>query len=403
MLMPHRLSPSGLLLFSVWMAALWAMQTGSSTAAPARSLDGGRLTVTVTNRTTGQPLSGQAITLQRHLGDQPVTELQGLTDHAGRFAFVSLPIDSAHYVATTRYLGVEYQSEPISLQDSVAIRDIRLDVYHTTTRDDQILVEAHHLIIDTKPETLDITEILVFHNNGNETFVSASDSATGAKQGITLSVPPNVIQFQPMTTGIEETAQAPIYTQPIPPGPAQVVYAYSVDRKSMNNVLTSRIVYDTGRVQVLITPSDLAVTSASLTNNGIRRVGGKDYLLLSNPAGLQKGATVEIRFPSTLAWQDLLKWGALGVVVLMVVVGVSAPYFRKQRPPAAAHPTPPRPTRAEREKAHQQHQQLLQAIADLDDQYDAGEIDQAVYQRQRADLKGRAVEALRRIGEDSDA
>lgn len=394
--MAHRTSPSGLLLFYLALALV----VGSVQASGA-ALDGGRITVTVINPTTGQPLKGQAVTLQRHLGEQTAIALQGVTDNAGRFAFVSLPVDSAHYVVTTQYLGVEYMTESVSLQDSSTTRDVSLNVYPTTTRDDAIVVDAHHLIIEVKPEMLDVTEILVVHNNGNETFVSASDSASGTTRGVALSVPPNAIQFQAMTPGVEGTTGAPAYTRPIPPGPAQIVYAYSLDRKSIDNVFTTRIAYDTGRVQVLIAPSSLSVTSPNLTNSGVRQMGDKSYLLLSNSNGLQKGGTLEIRFPRLFIWQDMIKWGALGLVVLMVAAGVSVPYFLKRRKPAAA-PSHARPARAEREKVEHQYQDLLQGIADLDDRYDAGEVDRAAYQRQRSELKGRAVESLRRMSGEAD-
>lgn len=404
MVMIRRISPLGLLLFYVCSGYVLVGGLSVAGAAPGSGRDGGRITVTVANQTTGQPLSGQEITLQRHLGEQTAAQLRGVTDNTGRFSFVSLPIDSAHYVVTTRYLGVDYMTEPLALQDSSATRDARLDVYNTTTRDDGILVEAHHLIIDVQPKMLDITEILVFHNNGKETFVGTSDSLSGAKNGIRLSVPAaNILQFQPMSSGIEEASQGPLYTLPMPPGPAQVVYTYSVDRHSIKNLFSERVEYDTGRVQVLITPSNLTVTGTGLTNNGVRHMGEKDFLLLSNPNGLPKGGVLEIRFPGTFVWQDMVKWGALGLVALIVIAGISTPYLLKRRKVASTQAAPPRrPTRAEREKTQRQHQQLIQAIADLDDRYEAGEIDRAAYDRQRSDLKNRAAKALKQMTGDTD-
>jgi hypothetical protein len=72
----------------------------------------------------------------------------------------------------------------------------------------------------------------------------------------------------------------------------------------------------------------------------------------------------------------------LGLVV--VVIGVW--FYRRQSGPQAGPAAAPARRRSEDE--------LIQAIADLDDAFENGEVEEPVYQRRRAKLKAQLVEVM---------
>lgn len=330
---------------------------------------------------------GQSVSLMRHQDESSPAQsvAQGITDPAGSHVFSGLTPDGAHYVVETRYGDVGYLTGHIDLSPSAAVQTTTLAVYETTSDDSVIRLNALHLVIDVQPAILTITEILVFQNSGTLTYQAPTGTGTGLK----LTTPSGAFQLQPMSEGLEQADPGLRYTQPIPPGDAQIVYAYSVDRASMGDHLTKPLDYPVGRIQVLISPSDLKVTSSNLTNDGVRQIGDKFYLMLSNTAGLQRGMSVDITFPTEMTLQDLMKWGMVGLALLMVLSGI---FIAIKMPPTTV-PQQDTPTvfRELTPEDERQYLALLGEIADLEDEHEAGKISEKVYERRRSRLKSRAI------------
>ena len=374
------ISPSGLFIFKIVLALFLS---GSA----ANAQNNGQITVMVVNQTTGLPLVGQPISLMRHQEEGSASQAvaQGVTDPAGQYIFSGLTTDGAHYVVETRYGDVGYLTNHMDLNPAAALQTTTLAVYETTSDDRDLHLNALHLVIDVQPAVLAITEILVFQNTGTQTYQVPS----GAGNGLKLTTPSGSFQLQPMSEGLEQADTGLRYTRPIPPGDAQIVYAYSVDRASMGGQLTKPLDYPVGRIQVLISPSDQKVTSSNLTNDGVRQIGEKSYLMLSNTAGLQRGTSVDITFPTEMTLQDVMKWGMVGLAVLMVLFGVIIGI----KMPTTTVPQQEAPTlyRELTTDDERQYLALLEEIADLEDQREAGKITEKVYQRRRNSLKNRAI------------
>ena len=349
----------------------------------------GRITVTVTNRTTGETLADQEVAVLRHVDEMGETEAyaSGMTDRDGHYVFDKLPLDGAHYVVGTRHLDVQYTSDHLVLEEGTPSHETALDVFEASPSDEDIQVSALHLIIEVNQDVLNIREIVIVRNSGNKTY-----TPEGHEGGIALTLPTAAFGLQPVTLGVENTDHGLRYTQPVPPGESQIFFTYSVDRKAIGDMLTKRMEYDTGRVQVFLLPSTQTVTGSNLTTDGVRQIGDKSYMTLSNTVGLSKGMSIGLELPSVLIWQDLMKWGVISLVVLMVIAGFVA--ILKAEPPADEHetkPEEPERTPEEIEQAEQEFDQLLYSIADLDDQYEAGEVEDKSYRRRRKILKRRAL------------
>ena len=391
----RNLSPSGLFVFYTVLLSLAAVTAGVAwPPAPARAQETGSIGLTVLNGTTGLPMAGHEVTLLRpdsELGmGNEVTLARVVTDGEGRYEFTGLPADGSHYVAAARYLEMPYLTEHIPLEPGAGRREATLRVYDITTDETALVHSAVHLVIEANPAVLTVTEIIVVENRGNLTF--APPPVLG--QGLVYTLPAAAFGLQPMVDGLQHTDRGLLFSAPIPPGVSRIVYAYNVDRASIDHRFTRQMDYDIERVQVLVSPSTETVNPTNLTNDGVQRVGEDDFLLLSNRVGVGKGMAVSVAFPTILAWQDVMKWGMLGFVVLIVaaglVVGIRVRPEQPDEPPAVGDLAP---------EDERKYAALVQALAALDDQFEEGGLDAASYRTRRADLKDRALR-LRQPGSE---
>ena len=389
----RHVSPSGLFVYcAVLLACVSCIGWISFTAGPAHAQETGSIGLTVVNGTTGQPMAGHPVTLLRHNSDESneVTLAQVVTDREGRYEFTGLPADGSHYVVVARYLEMPYLTEHIPLAPGDGRREYLLQVYDITTDETALVHSAVHLVVEANPEVLTITEIIVVENRGNLTF--APPPAVGL--GLVYTLPAEAFGLQPMVEGLQHTERGLVYSAPIPPGISRIVYAYNVDRASIEHRFARMMDYNVERVQVLVSPSSETVTATNLTNDGVQRIGEDEYLLLSNRVGVGKGMSVEVAFPRILVWQDVMKWGMLGFVLLIVaagfVVGIRVKPDQPDEPPALADLSP---------EDERKYAAIVQAMASLDDRYEAGELDEASYHKRRDGLKDRALR-LRQTGSE---
>ena len=395
--MKHRppVSPSGLFVYGSLLVA-WAALT-VCVFCPARIVQAqgtGSIGLTVVNGTTGQPMAGHEVVLLNHSADEgpDQTVARVVTDGDGRYEFTGLRADGSHYVVATRYLEIPYLTGHIPLVPGTGRIDTLLQVFDITTDETVLVHSAVHLVIDTGPEILNVTEIIVVENRGILTF--APPPVVG--QGLVYSLPAAAFGLQPMMEGLQHTERGLLFSAPIPPGVSRIVYAYNVDRTSIDHRFNRQMDYDVERVQVLVLPSTQTVTATNLTNHGVQQIAADEYLVLSNRVGVGRGMSVEVAFPRVLAWQDVLKWGMLGFVVLIVaaglVVGIRVKPEQPDEPPVLAELSP---------EDERKYAAIVQAMAALDDRWEAGWLDEASYRSRRDGLKDRALR-LRQAGSEDD-
>lgn len=354
----------------------------------------GSIDLTVVNGTTGLPMTGHEITLQRHSNEAEEEETLSrvLTDQLGRYKFTNLLTDGSHYVVATRYLEIPYLTEHLSLEPGNESQEVVLRVFDITTDESALVHSALHLVIESSPEILNIMEIIVVENQGDRTFAPPPNVGLG----LVYTLPPAAFGLQPMVEGLQhqhtDTDQGLLFAAPVPPGTARIIFSYNVDRASVDHNLVKQMDYDVERVQVLVSPSSENVVPVNLTNDGEQRIGEQDYLLLSNRVGLQRGMSVEVSFPRILVWQDVLKWGMLGFVVLIVAGGLIVGIRIKPEPSNEVTVLAEIAPDNERK-----YTAIIQAMVDLDNLYEEGRLDEKSYGSRRDRLKNRALK-LRQPG-----
>ena len=385
--MKHQLhaSPSGLFVYYAALVALVSLTVcGFWPARPAQAQETGSIGLTVVNGTTGLPMAGHEVVLLNHSSEEgpEVTLARVVTDREGRYEFTGLAADGSHYVVATRYLEMPYLTGHIPLEPGAVRQEIPLQVYDITTDESALVHSAVHLVVEANPDVLTITEIIVVENRGNLTFAPPP----GVGMGLVYTLPAEAFGLQPMVDGLQHTDRGLVFSAPISPGVARIVYAYDVDRASIDHRFTRQMDYDVARVQVLVSPSSETVTATNLTNDGVQQIAEDEYLLLSNRVGVGRGMSVEVAFPRILVWQDVMKWSMLGFVVLIVaaglVVGIRVKPEQADEPPATADLSP---------EDERKYAAIIQALAALDDQFEAGGLGEDAYRARREGLKARAL------------
>lgn len=378
-------SPSGLFVYGALLVAWVSLAVGLfSPVRTAQAQGTGSIGLTVVNGTTGLPMAGhEVVLLNRSSLEAPEQTLaRVVTDDAGRYEFTGLAADGSHYVVATRYLEVPYLTGLITLEPGAGRIDTLLQVFDITTDETALVHSAVHLVIDTAPEILNVTEIIVVENRGILTFAPPP----GVGLGLVYNLPAAAFGLQPMMEGLQHTERGLLFSAPVPPGVSRIVYAYNVDRASIDHRFNRQMDYDVERVQVLVSPSTQTVTATNLTNDGVQQIAADEYLLLSNRVGVGRGMSVEVAFPRVLAWQDVMKWGMLGFVVLIVaaglVVGIRARPEQPDEPPALSDLSP---------EDERKYAAIVQALAALDDQFAEGGLNPDAYRTRRARLKDRAL------------
>ena len=382
-------SPSGLFVYGALLVA-WAVAWAVLAVCvfcpvpAAQAQETGSIGLTVVNGTTGQPMAGHEVVLLNHSAEEgpDQTLARVVTDGDGRYEFTGLAADGSHYVVATRYLEVPYLTGHIPLVPGAGRIDTLLQVFDITTDETALVHSAVHLVIDAGPEVLNVTEIIVVENRGILTF--APPPLVG--MGLVYNLPAAAFGLQPMMEGLQHTERGLLFSAPVPPGVSRIVYAYNVDRASIDHRFNRQMDYDVERVQVLVSPSSQTVTATNLTNDGVQQIADDEYLLLSNRVGVGRGMSVEVAFPTVLAWQDVMKWGMLGFVLLIVaaglVVGIRVKPEQPDEPPALSDLSP---------EDERKYAAIVQALAALDDQFAAGGLDPDAYRTRRARLKDRAL------------
>ncbi|MCY4545773.1 MAG: carboxypeptidase-like regulatory domain-containing protein [Gemmatimonadetes bacterium] len=385
--MKHQLhaSPSGLFVYYAALAALVSLTVcGFWPARPAQAQETGSIGLTVVNGTTGLPMAGHEVVLLNHSAEEgpDATIARVVTDRDGRYEFTGLAADGSHYVVATRYLEMPYLTGHIPLEPGAGRQEVPLQVYDITTDDAALVHSAVHLVVEANADVLTITEIIVVENRGNLTFAPPP----GVGMGLVYPLPAEAFGLQPMVDGLQHTDRGLVFSAPISPGVARIVYAYDVDRASIDHRFTRQMDYDVARVQVLVSPSSETVTATNLTNDGVQQIAEDEYLLLSNRVGVGRGMSVGVAFPRILVWQDVMKWSMLGFVVLIVaaglVVGIRVKPEQADEPPATADLSP---------EDERKYAAIIQALATLDDQFEAGGLGEDAYRTRRDGLKARAL------------
>ncbi|MFN2223751.1 MAG: cytochrome c, partial [Candidatus Promineifilaceae bacterium] len=349
----------------------------------------------VLNGATGEPpAEGTPVLLRGFTQDLASTLTMTTTlDADGNYLFdlTDVPQEWFFRVAVN-YDGVDFGSDFGQFSFDVTELDLPVTVFDTTTDPANLTIQQLHLIVSFASDVIQVGELYQVNNEGANVFVGESgDPQQGTFE---FSLPEGAQQpaFQRGFGGLDSfiPAQEVIATDsgfadtiPLRPGPSSLTMLVSYDLPYEDGVSLSHLVnYSTSRVNLVLPDfgvdlvnmadwqaggqTDMGGTSVSTYGQTDLPAGSVLSLVLEGTPRAPESASASLVGGNT---SELL----IGAGAAVVVIALGALAVRRWQTGAAD------------QEADQD--ELLQLLADLDDEFEAGEIDEQEYHRERAALK----------------
>lgn len=359
------------------LAAAAGARAGSATVPGVGTISG-----TVTNHTGApRPLAGQPVRLTAYANGAEQDWKATTSDARGRFTF-SVPVDPQRtYVVWLHYKDGEYTSAPVVLAAPGQRASVALRVWEPTSDAGVLRINVHHIIIEPGDGAVRVAELLVVANTSDRTYVGTS-SEGNRRRILHFSLPDGARDVQLMEGLYERAvtvgAGALIDSVGVTPGMHEIAYAYAVPAAGAALALDRRVDYPTDRLEVFGRAGP-ALSVAPLTRQSDVQTEQGTYARYSG-GPVQAGAVVRVGLTGLSARRASARYAAMGAFLGLVAAAIIYPFVRRRRP-AASRPSMP------------QRDELIDAVAALDDRFEAGAMPEPEYRRRRA----RYLERLRRM------
>jgi len=406
-------------LLGLAMSTAWAAPPGQ-TPPPADGTISGQ----VKHATTGQLVGNAEVRLRHWQSEVELAPLTARADAQGNFRFEGLDTGSqVFYRVEVTYDGVPFPGKFASFEPGATQLSLPLDVYETTADDTAITVDRFHFIImSDQPGTFAILELYQFSNQGDRAYVGSVNKG-GQRETVRVALPAGAqgLSLQGGTLGVDflQIDGGLAATSPVVPGTDtfDMAFMYAVPYAGKTLSLNRPLYYATSSVNGLLLDVGATLTSDALTFAGQRAVQDQTYLQYSGQ-NLKAGATLPLQLdnldkmkvaaptgPGTSdnpaeaspsggdLSQTTLLWLVLALGGIAVILGLVYPRLRPRLGGEVAT--------AQAGDPALERQRLLLTLARLDQAYQAGRLNEAVYSRVRARRKAELMEIMHRRGEES--
>ncbi len=368
----------------------------------------GMLTGQVINGSTDQSVGNIEVTLHALSGETEVEKFTAQTDSDGRYTFENLTTDhSMQYAVEGSYNDIVFMSEqPAVFPPGNTETTLDLIVYDTTSDDEAISISQFNYLIAFGPDSVQAVQIFVVSNSSNQVYTGQNGET------FVFSLPSNAeSEVFDGDFGGRFVKRDGGYADSLPIRPGQ-------DSHGIHSRYLIPFDGDSLTIEIPI-PADIATANvllqeigASLSSDQLEFAetleGHGDKFTIYAAENLSKGDTLTLELtdldkldfsapppsaenagasanpsattPEGQIDQNLLLWIVVGVGALAVVaVALVYPMLRPQltNQPVATH----------YEDTETRRQKLMLMLVRLDETFEAGELDKAVYQQARAKYK----------------
>jgi len=262
---------------------------------------------------------------------------------------------------------------------------------NTTEDPSQIVVTQLHLFLQREEDRLVVREFYLVSNTGDQTYIGREDPQTGRRLTLAFTFPPNAADLtvvEPQGERWVAVAGGFADTEPIPPGtaPLEIVFQYTLPFAEGMTVERTFPV-QVASLAVMVTGGDLVAEGDRLTSGGVMDTTmGPIQVYTAGP--LDAGHPIQFRVrtgssPTAGATPSApVRNPTTEIVVGLVALGVAVVAAWVLWRPPAPEPVPAaiRPQ--------------IEAIAALDADYQAGQVEEEEYRRRREALKREAREKI---------
>jgi hypothetical protein len=354
----------------------------------------------VFNGTSGQAMpAGFEVTLRGLDGEQEIPAITSAVGAEGEFLFEGLAIVPGRlYWVSAEHQGLVYRTEPAHLMLGDQPVELPLTIYDVTTDTDLVRVERLHLIFEFTPQgVINVLEVWLLSNLGESTVIASEDKGI---LEITLPEGAGALEVEAGLAGerIRATDGGIADNGPLLPGvnAGDLTFAFQLPYERRLTFLQS-VDREVVAVVVLLQEEGPDVSGDGLEETGVRQIGDESWR--SYEAGpLASGESLRLDFSGRLGAAG----GTAGSTSLSLIIGAGALglalivggllWYRRMD---AGDEVAPEDESLSSDLA-EARDGLLQALADLDDAYESGEVSEASYRRKRAKLKRQALAVLKK-------
>ncbi len=334
--------------------------------------------------------------------------LSTVTDSDGRFRFEGLDTstDLTYWVEAV-YADVAYGgADLLQYAEGQTELEAPVTVYETTADDSGVQLDVVHIFAESFGQVLRISEQHIFGSSDERTYIGEQDDE-GRRLTVFVPTAGDVVGFA-LGEGLEEDRFLAVDgglvdSEPVRPGSqtSEVRFSYHLMVTAEPIILERFFAYPVVSLTVLASQPGLLLSSPQLQSMGTQSIQGTQYEILtgqipdpqqlvmleltavevvegSTDAEAMGGQTAS--GPPAGSTQKVLLWigGATGVLAVFAVAFLAA---RSQSQPAGrrnvSDPGPSFDPKARR---------LIAVLADLEDAYEDGEVEEAEYVRRRMEI-----------------
>jgi len=348
----------------------------------------------VTNGTAGAPpesVAGLEVTLYEVADGAAELVATTTSDGDGWFRFEGLATEpDRSYRFQLEYEGIVYGAVSGFPADDTLLR-VAATVYETTASDSNIAVDRHHVIVDFAAGGALFQELYIFNNTGDKIYVG--------EEGTTLrfSLPDGAadVAFSDaeIAAHFVETDGGLASVRPVMPGQGEVMYSYDLPYDGTALTVSRRVIYPTSSVDLLVANTGVQAESPQMVYRGLS--GGDETAYQHFSAeDLPGDAVVELRLSGSPQgagvpalerplWSRGLQEVGPAIALVMGLLGALLAFALMRRGRSSE------PVAEGEVDATSQRGELLHLIADLDDAFVEGHLDEESYHQLRAKMKKR--------------
>ena len=336
----------------------------------------GSVTGKISNGSAGGSIPADLeVSILGYDGDQEVVRNATTVESDGSFRFEDLEYFPGRlFFSTVVHQGLTYRSEVAHAASDGSAVELPITIFETTNDPSVMRVERLHLIIDfPADDVLRVLELWVLANDSDRVLIAPLQ--VSLPQGAT-----NLI-FEDETQGgrYEITDDGFVDLEPIPPGSGLDHLVFGFDLPIDRSVdFDQQMLHPVDAATVLV-PADGPKVSW-LLDRGVQQIGGLRMQSFTTGAlSPEEPLSFQISSPSTSSSPPIAS--IVGVGALIIAAVVAARFWRG----------------AWRSRQMTADVDWIQAIASLDDDYEAGVLSEDEWERQRGRLKRLALDQMSRF------
>ncbi len=361
----------------------------------------GTITGQITNGTSGAALpSDLKVNLYIVSANGANEPIEANVGADGKFSYANINIiPTQKYVVTTKYKGRAFGSEAKDGDATTNTVALPITIYETTSDASVLTMSFWVTQIQVVGTTLEVSDFILFNNSSDKAYSTDMMVDDQRYTGVTIPVPNNAEILSANVSNPRYTISADghsiIDTASVLPGDGynfQMVYRLPYQG---NTQIEQPIPYRVGSTfRILLDAPTVTTTSETLKVLDPKELNGVMYQVYGLPPNFTVGDSIRYSVQggsqSSATSASFINANQL-IPMLLVVVGLIAIitaavlYWRDRPKPALQTASSANDTLVNG---------LIQQIAELDNTYNAGSLDEVTYQKRRDRLKARLAALL---------